>query len=106
MLFLILRVKGAWHPKFKINLICVQILEVFTPNLVLLGLTISEILLLTRTDGHGYIDLACRPDQEYMVSATPPSACYILLFLTNLIYPPGYKKIVFFYLMRFYVKKI
>jgi len=50
---------------------------------VLLGLTISEILLLTRTDGHGYIDSASRPDQEYiyfMESATPPSARYILFF--------------------------
>jgi len=35
--------------KFEINLICVKI-EVFLPNLVLLGLTISGILSLIRTD--------------------------------------------------------
>jgi len=34
-----------------------------------------------RTDGHGYIDSASDPDQEYiyfMRSETLPSACYIL----------------------------
>jgi len=34
------------------------------------GLSISKILLLTRTDrrtaGHGYIASACLPDQEYI----------------------------------------
>jgi len=40
----------------------------------------SEILSFIRTDGHGYIDSACRPDKEYLYfwSVTPRSACYIL----------------------------
>jgi len=53
------------------------------PNLVFLGLTISEICLLIRTDrqtdGHGYIDSASDADQEYvsfMGSATPSSASF------------------------------
>jgi len=51
------------------------------PNLNSLALIVSEISAFIRTNGHGYIDSATDPDQEYMyfmASETLPSACYIL----------------------------
>jgi len=51
------------------------------PNPSIVALTVSEISAFKRTDGHGWIDSASDPDQEYiyfMGSETLPSACYIL----------------------------
>jgi len=42
---------------------------------------VSEITAFIRTDGHGWIDSASDPDQEYiyvMGSETLPFTCYIL----------------------------
>jgi len=48
-----------------------------------LAFIVSEISAFLRTDGHGYIDSASDPDQEYtriyfMGSEALPSASYIL----------------------------
>jgi len=51
------------------------------PNPSIVAPIVSEISAFIRTDGHGYIDSASDPNQEYiyfMGSETLPSACYIL----------------------------
>jgi len=51
------------------------------PNPNSLALIVSQISAFIRTDGHGYIDSASDPDEEYIYfvgSETLPSACFIL----------------------------
>jgi len=74
----------AWHST-ETNLRCVRSSGICKPNLNSLAPIVSEISAFfrtdRRTDGHGLIDSASDPDQEYiyfMGSETLPSACYIL----------------------------
>jgi len=51
------------------------------PNPSIVAPIVSEISAFIRTDGHGWIDSASDPDQEYiyfMESETLTSACYVL----------------------------
>jgi len=60
---------------------CAGISKICMPNPSIVACVVSEMSAFIRTDGHGYIDLASDPDQEYIYfvgSETLPYACYIL----------------------------
>jgi len=70
----------AWHI-VETNLRCAGISGICMPNSSNVALIVSNISAFIRTDGHGKIDSASDPDQEYMYfmgSETLPSACYII----------------------------
>jgi len=62
------------------------------PNPSIVAFIVFEISAFIWTDGHGQIDSASDPDQEYiyfMGSETLPSACYILSDESSIPYIPG-----------------
>jgi len=66
----------AWHPA-ETNLRCAGISGICMANPSVVALIVFEISAFIRTDGHGKIDSAYDPDQEYiyfMGSETLPSA--------------------------------
>jgi len=80
----VLALEWTWHSA-ETNLRCVRSSGICMPNLNSLDLIVSEISVFIRTDiqtdkrtdGHGEIDLASEPDQEY-IYLWGPSACNIL----------------------------
>jgi len=90
----------AWHSA-ETNLRCVRSSGICTPSLNSLALPRSQRSsgrTDRRTNGHGFIDAASDPDQEYIYfirSETLPSACYILSDETSIPFystSNGYKK--------------
>jgi len=86
----------AWHPA-ETNLRCAG-----GPGICMsLALIVSEISAFIRTDGHGWIDSASDPDQEYiyfMGLEKLPFACDILSDESSIPFYPtnnGYKKLHF-----------
>jgi len=68
---------SLWALKWALR--CVRSSGIFIPSPNSLAVIVSEISAFIRTDGHGLIDLASNPDQEYIYCmGSLPSACYIL----------------------------
>jgi len=85
----------AWHFA-ETNLRCAGVSGICMQNPSVVAFIVSDISAFIRTDGHGLIDSASNPDQEYiyfMGSETLPSACYILSEESNIPFYSTSKKI-------------